>query len=71
MPSKRPTTKAGKQKAMKEEMGRFKRGELHSGSPKGPKVKNRAQAIAIGLKESGQSNKDKMSRRKRLEGKSL
>lgn len=32
-------------------MGEFKRGELHSGSPKGPVVKDRKQAIAIGLAE--------------------
>jgi hypothetical protein len=33
------------------EMGRFKRGEAHSGSENGPLVKNRKQAIAIGLSE--------------------
>lgn len=27
----------------------MKKGQLHSGSKKGPKVKNRKQAIAIGL----------------------
>lgn len=32
-------------------MGEYKRGKLHSGSKKGPKVKSRAQAIAIGLSE--------------------
>mgnify|MGYP001558776712 FL=1 len=30
---------------------KFKRGQLHSGSKKGPKVKSRAQAIAIMLSE--------------------
>ena len=34
-----------------EVMGKFKRGELHSGSKSGPKVKNRKQAIAIMLSE--------------------
>lgn len=34
-----------------EVMGKFKRGELHSGSKKGPKVKSRAQAIAVMLSE--------------------
>ena len=29
----------------------FKAGKLHSGSKKGPKVKSRKQAIAIGLSE--------------------
>lgn len=33
-------------------MGEFKRGELHSGSKKGPKVTSRKQAIAIGLSEA-------------------
>jgi Family of unknown function (DUF6496) len=33
------------------EMHRFKHGEAHSGSENGPLVKNRKQAIAIGLSE--------------------
>jgi len=32
-------------------MNEYKHGELHSGSKTGPKVKSRAQAIAIGLSE--------------------
>lgn len=32
-------------------MGKYKRGQLHSGSKKGPKVKSRKQAIAIMLSE--------------------
>ena len=32
-------------------MGEFKRGTLHSGSKKGPKVKSRKQAVAIALSE--------------------
>lgn len=64
MPARKPKTKAGKKAVMKEEMGRFKRGQLHSGSAKGPIVKNRKQAVAISLNQSGQS-----ARRKRLEGK--
>ena len=40
---------------MRTEMRKFKAGALHSGSKKGPIVKNRRQAIAIGLSESGQS----------------
>lgn len=43
-------------------MGEFKRGKLHAGvDPKGPKkapkVKSRAQAIAIALSEAGMSKK--------------
>lgn len=32
-------------------MGEYKRGALHSGSKKGPKVTNRKQAVAIALSE--------------------
>lgn len=35
----------------KEVMGKFKRGQLHSGGKGGPVVKNRDQAIAIMLSE--------------------
>lgn len=37
------------QKFIKEEMHKFKKGELHSGSKKGPEVKSKDQAIAIAL----------------------
>lgn len=57
MARKKPTTKKGKQAKVKKVMGEFKGGTLHSGSKKGPKVKNRKQAIAIALSESGQSKK--------------
>jgi len=40
------------QKKMKKVMTEMKEGKLHSGSKKGPVVKNRAQAIAIGLSEA-------------------
>ncbi len=48
----------------KEEMDKFEAGELHSGSKKGPIVKKRDQAIAIGLSESGQSKKKKHKKKK-------
>lgn len=32
-------------------MHEYKEGDLHSGSPEGPEVKSRKQAIAIGLSE--------------------
>ena len=66
MPMRKPRNKAERKAAMKETMGEFKRGKLRSGSKTGPKVKTRAQAIAIGLEESGQSNRAKKSRDKRL-----
>lgn len=47
------------QKVMKE----FKEGTLHSGSKKGPVVKNKKQAIAIALSEAKMSKK-KMGKKK-------
>lgn len=38
-------------------MREFKKGKLHSGSKKGPKVTSRKQAIAIGLSELRESGK--------------
>ena len=38
-------------------MSEFKSGTLHSGSKKGPKVKNRQQAIAIALSQARKANK--------------
>lgn len=38
-------------------MSEFKQGELHSGSPAGPKVKSRAQAVVIAMSEAGMSRK--------------
>ncbi len=57
MPVGPTRTKAQKAKVMHTEMHKFKAGTLHSGSKTGPKVKSRAQAIAIGLSESRQSRK--------------
>lgn len=37
-------------------MHELKHGQLHSGSKKGPLVKNRKQAIAIGLSEQRKEN---------------
>jgi hypothetical protein len=42
---------------VRQEMEKFKSGTLHSGSSKGPLVKNRKQAIAISLSEAGMSRK--------------
>lgn len=49
------TTKGPKKVA--KVMREYKKGKLHSGSKKGPKVKSRSQAIAIALRESGMSNR--------------
>jgi hypothetical protein len=40
------------QKKMKKVMTEMAEGKLHSGSKTGPLVKNKAQAIAIGLSEA-------------------
>lgn len=41
-----------------EVMGKYKSGDLHSGSKTGPKVKSRNQAIAIMLHEKGSSKEE-------------
>jgi hypothetical protein len=49
-------------------MHEFKAGTLHSGSSKGPRVKSRKQAIAIGLSEArkaGESVPKKKRRQRR------
>jgi hypothetical protein len=54
---------------MEKTMHEFKMGSLHSGSKKGPKVKSRKQAIAIGLnqaRKSGEKSDEKMLRSKRM-----
>jgi hypothetical protein len=45
------------QETVKDVMHRYKHKQLHSGSKQGPKVKSRAQAIAIALSEAGKSKK--------------
>jgi hypothetical protein len=45
------------QKKIKKVMGEFGKGELHSGSKKGPVVTNPKQAVAIGYSESRKSKK--------------
>lgn len=46
-------------KKMAKVMHEFKEGDLHSGSKSGPKVKNKAQAVAIGMSEQRKADKKK------------
>lgn len=46
-------------------MSEFKHGELHSGSSKGPKVTNPAQAKAIALSEARKAGEKVASKKKR------
>ncbi len=62
---KHDAPKKKKKERMKEEMHKFKEGDLHSGSKKGPVVTSREQAIAIGLSESGQSKKKKKHKKQK------
>lgn len=50
---------------VKQEMHKFKHGQLHSGSRTGPIVTNPDQAIAIALSEAGLSNRKSKGRGKR------
>lgn len=52
-------TKAQKRAGAEQVMHEYKVGALHSGSKTGPVVKNRKQAIAIMLHQTGQSRKRK------------
>lgn len=54
-----PLTGKSKKEIVKTEMKKFGQGKLHSGSKKGPIVKNKDQAIAISMNESGQAKKKK------------
>jgi hypothetical protein len=62
----RNASKRAKRQRVHEEMGKFKRGTLHSGSKHGPVVQSRAQAQAIALSEAGMSNRGKMSKRNKV-----
>ena len=46
-------------------MHEFKHGRLHSGSKRGPKVRNRQQAIAIMLSERRKEDKETRRRGKK------
>jgi len=49
---------------IKKVFSEFEKGELHSGSKKGPIVKSKAQATAIALSEQKKANKKARSKKK-------
>lgn len=65
MVAKKPT-KA--QKKVAKVMREYGKGELHSGSKKGPMVKSRKQAIAIALSEAGMAKPAKKGAKKGKKG---
>ena len=50
-------------------MSEFKEGSLHSGSKRGPVVKSRAQAIAIGLSEAREAGEKVPAKKRKKKGK--
>lgn len=50
---------------IKKVMHKFGQGKLHSGSKKGPKVKSRTQAIAIGFSEARKAAAKRMKKEKK------
>jgi hypothetical protein len=60
MAAKKPT-KA--QKKVSKVMREYDKGELHSGSKKGPVVKSRKQAIAIAMSEAGMKKPTKKGKK--------
>ena len=56
--------KTAAQKKISKVMREYGKGELHSGSKKGPMVKSRKQAIAIAMSEAGMTKKPAKKRKK-------
>ena len=52
------------EKKIKKVLKEFDRGELHSGSKKGPIVKNKRQALAIGYQEAKKAGAKMPKKRK-------
>ena len=67
MAKKKRTIKKKKSGKIPKVMEEWKAGELHSGSKKGPIVKNQRQAIAIALSEARKAE-EKVKKRKRSAG---
>lgn len=63
MPKKMTKMQEAKQSKVKKVMGEFKKGKLHTGSKKGPVVKDPNQAIAIALSEARKKPQAKRSKK--------
>jgi hypothetical protein len=61
--ARKSQTKSGKQRKVHKVMSEYKHGSLKSGS--GRKVRNRKQAVAIAMSESGQSKRRKSTSKKK------
>lgn len=61
---KKEIKKGKKEMKVEKVMREYKKGDLHSGSKRGPTVKNRKQAIAIALSESRKVGKKRSKKRK-------
>ena len=59
--STKPATKTGKKRKVKKVMDEWKEGKLKTNA--GKSVKDQKQAVAIALSESGQSYKDKKTKK--------
>ena len=62
---KRTASKKKKKARMGEEMKKFYHNKLHSGSKKGPIVKEKSQGIAIAMSEAGESKKKAKKKHKK------
>ena len=61
---KKSAPKKAKKAKLKKVFHEAEEGKLHSGSKKGPIVKDRKQIVAIALSEAGMSRKNKSKKKK-------
>lgn len=59
-----PKPKQKGQRKIKKVMREYKEGELHSGSKKGPLIKNKKQALAVAFSEASRTKLEKSKKKK-------